>query len=174
MARTKKEGTTAIKKEVLKAKPASVSSETEMPDEYMAKKCKVVGTNIRYERKLRKFSIEDLAEYLELSPSYVGLLERGERCPSLKSLLKVCELFGSTPNDFLLEKRASNSKLSLAEERKSIHNNKHRTVLSVMQKLSDPELDFVISTMKSLKTMNKNAAAISGLELDSLTDSETE
>jgi transcriptional regulator with XRE-family HTH domain len=105
-----------------------------------------------------------LAEYLELSPSYVGLLERGERCPSLKSLLKICELFGSTPNDFLLEKKTAGAKLSLAEERKSSHSNKHRTVLSVMQKLSDPELDFVISTMKSLKTMNKNAAANSDFD----------
>lgn len=157
MSRLKKDVTDS-KKLNLPIKPASSSSEQDFPDEYMVKKCKTIGSNIRYERKLRKFSIEDLAEYLELSPSYVGLLERGERCPSLKSLLKICELFGSSPNDFLLEKKISASKLSLAEEKKSIHNNKYRTVLSIMQKLNDPELDFVISTMKSLKTMNKNIA----------------
>ena len=73
-------------------------------DGFLIDKCKTIGENVRIERRKRKFSIEDLANYIDLSSSYVGLLERGDRCPSLKSLFRLCELFQCEPND-LLSKR---------------------------------------------------------------------
>ncbi len=155
MSRPKKITNNEINKTTNK-KHDTPTSDQDLLDDYMIKKCRIIGANIRYERKIRRFSIEDLAEYLELSPSYVGLLERGERCPSLKSLLKVCELFGSTPNDFFLEKNDTSGKVSVSEgSRTSLYQNKLRTVYSLLQKLSDSELDFIIGTMKNLKNLNK-------------------
>ena len=137
----------------MKKRTSAKATGQDIPDEYMLKKCRVIGENIRYERKIRYFSIEDLAEYLELSPSYVGLLERGERCPSLKSLLKVCDLFGSTPDKFILEKPG---KTVLSEEHaKEPKDNQLKTIKSLSLKMDKAELDFVISVMKGVKTMRK-------------------
>jgi predicted transcriptional regulator len=49
----------------------------------MRAKCRVIGKNLRENRLLRKLTTEEIAERLELSVPYVGLLERGDRCPSL-------------------------------------------------------------------------------------------
>jgi len=40
---------------------------------------KVIGTNIKSERRLREVSREELAEILGLTISHIGLIERGER-----------------------------------------------------------------------------------------------
>jgi len=73
-------------------------------DAYMLARCKIIGRNVRLERKKRKITIDTLSESLELSASYVGLLERGDRCPSLKSVFRLCEVFDVKPNELLLGK----------------------------------------------------------------------
>lgn len=127
-------------------------------DAYMAAKCKIIGRNVRLERKKRKFSIDNLAECIELSASYVGLLERGDRCPSLKSLLKLCELFNVDPNELLLEK-PSGSKMSdtmntadISEEKRR---NNYSAVISLLHGLDEAELECVVTSVKALRKLRK-------------------
>lgn len=51
--------------------------------------CKLVGTRIRGFRKQRKLSQEELAEKSDLHPTYIGQLERGEKNPTIESILKI-------------------------------------------------------------------------------------
>lgn len=44
------------------------------------------GRNLRHCRQLLKLTQEDLGEKSELSPKYIGEIERGEKIPSLKTL----------------------------------------------------------------------------------------
>ncbi len=126
-----------------------------VPDAYLADVCKLIGRNIRANRKLRKFSIDNLADYLELSSSYVGLLERGERCPSLKTLLKICDLFSI---DFAeLFSQGTGDVKSIHEKGSASSNNKHKSVMSLIHKLGDNELEFVITVLKSMKNMQKSS-----------------
>ena len=46
-----------------------------------------IGKNIRKYRLMRKLRQEDLAEKADLSINYVGAIERGEKTPSLESLI---------------------------------------------------------------------------------------
>ena len=46
-----------------------------------------IGRNIRKYRLMKKMRQEDLAEKAELSVNYVGAIERGEKVPSLETLL---------------------------------------------------------------------------------------
>ena len=62
------------------------------------------STNLRYERKKRHFTMEYLAEITDLSISYIGLLERKDKTPSLETLVKLCNVFNLTPDDLLLPK----------------------------------------------------------------------
>lgn len=91
-----------------------------------------IGERIRKEREKSRLTRENLAEMLDLSPLYIGQLERGERQMSLDTLVKVSDhlhiptdylIYGSTPD---LEKelsrisallnRCSKNELSLIEE----------------------------------------------------------
>ena len=46
-----------------------------------------IGKYIRQYRTEKKMRQEDLAEKTDLSPNYIGMIERGEKIPSLESLI---------------------------------------------------------------------------------------
>lgn len=48
-----------------------------------------IGQNIRKYRKARQLRQEDLAELAGLSPNYIGLIERGEKSPSLEAFIAI-------------------------------------------------------------------------------------
>ena len=141
----KKHGSFKLKKSVLPSMPDEIAD--------LADKLLVIGHNVRRERKLRDFSIEQLAEYLELSPSYVGLLERGQRCPSLKIVFRLCELFGLMPNQLLLSAGGVSEKkdVLISEERRCSYSNKLKTVTSIINMMSEPEIDLVVNFSKGLR-----------------------
>ncbi|MBE5845014.1 MAG: helix-turn-helix transcriptional regulator [Butyrivibrio sp.] len=60
-----------------------------------------VGSRIRYHRKERKLSQEELAERSGLHPSYIGQLERGIKKPTIDSLYKITKGMDMSISDFL-------------------------------------------------------------------------
>ena len=53
-----------------------------------------IGRNIRQYRLKKKLRQEDLAEQTGLSTNYVGALERGEKVPSLETLITIVNTLG--------------------------------------------------------------------------------
>ncbi len=49
----------------------------------------IVGNNIRFHRTKQNISQEQLAEYSDLHPSYIGQLERGKKKPTIDTLYKI-------------------------------------------------------------------------------------
>jgi len=49
-----------------------------------------IGRNIRKYRSEKGLRQEDLAEKTGLSNNYVGMIERGEKTPSLETLIAIC------------------------------------------------------------------------------------
>ncbi len=60
-----------------------------------------VGSRIRYHRKERKMSQEELAEKSGLHPSYIGQLERGVKKPTIDSLYRITKGMDMSISDFL-------------------------------------------------------------------------
>lgn len=60
-----------------------------------------MGARIKKERQYRGLKQGDCARLLDLSGSYLGLVERGERMLSLDKVIRFCEVFGM-PADYLL------------------------------------------------------------------------
>ena len=60
-----------------------------------------IGKKIRQGRKALELTMEELAELAGISPSYMGLLERGERTPSLETLFGVAYVLGTTAAEIL-------------------------------------------------------------------------
>ena len=60
-----------------------------------------LGIRIREERKRLNFTQAQLAEVIDVSSTYMGAIERGERCPTLDTLIKIASSLSVTV-DYLL------------------------------------------------------------------------
>lgn len=49
----------------------------------------LLGQRLRQQRKRRGLTIEQLAEMIGLSKNYVSLIERGQKLPSMATLIKL-------------------------------------------------------------------------------------
>ena len=52
----------------------------------------LLGQRIREQRKAKGWTMEQFAEKVELSPNYVGDLERGNKIPSLETFIRIVEV----------------------------------------------------------------------------------
>lgn len=62
---------------------------------------KTVGQNIKKYRIEKGIKQEALAEMADLTPNYIGMLERGDKTPSLNTLVNIANALGIT-SDMLL------------------------------------------------------------------------
>lgn len=111
---------------------------------------KIIGSNIRYERKKRNLTIEDLAEIIGMAPGFLGLIERGQRGTSVKNLVKITEIFGLTLDqlitvDMQAYELGSNEPLKLNEG----YTKKVSTIINFIKAMNEPEIDYFISSIKS-------------------------
>jgi len=62
-----------------------------------------IGARIRQARKEKGYSQEKLAELCAISDTYLGRLERGEKQPSLDTLVRLTECLGVSLTDVLID-----------------------------------------------------------------------
>ena len=68
---------------------------------------KTAAERIKYYRKLCGMNQEELGDAVGISCKHISTLENGEATMGIDTLMKVCEAFGVTPNDILLEPEES-------------------------------------------------------------------
>jgi transcriptional regulator with XRE-family HTH domain len=111
---------------------------------------KIIGGNIRSERLQRNMSIDELAELLELTSGFVGLIERGRRGATAYNIYKLSEIFGLSV-DKLYATTGATSKVTVSEDTSS--KTKSRRLTSLAYDLADKEIDFLINTVKWLRQL---------------------
>lgn len=57
-------------------------------------KLDTIGKNIRKFREIKKLRQEDLAEKSDLTTNYIGMIERGEKIPSLETFINILNSLG--------------------------------------------------------------------------------
>ena len=62
---------------------------------------KAVGARIRYLRRAKNISQEELALQAGINPAYYGQVERGLKCPTIDTLYKIAKAMNVSPADFL-------------------------------------------------------------------------
>jgi len=134
--------------------------------EAIVKKALIFGENMRAIRKQRGFTTEAFATFMNISTAYVGLIERGERTPSLETFLRICEFFGEDPTAMLKENSAG---LAVRETKLAAKNisadkikNRHKMVNSMLDTFDPVELDHAVAMIKNFKNyveMRKNDEA---------------
>ena len=121
------------------------------PREFINEKARIIGENIRMSRKRKKLTASDLGKFLNISTAYVGLIERGERCPSLETFLQICNFFGKSAEEMLtcsskLEIDTSNPNHEYAE-----------MITSMLDSFDDDQLTHVNEMIKSFQVYAKAA-----------------
>lgn len=106
---------------------------------------KEIGIRIRSERLKNRLTIEKLCEMLEVSPSFIGLVERGESGISLEKLYKLTEIF-QVSADYLIKGIDSPHTNPQHQERSKI-----AILNTYLYDYTDEELDFVLDMLKFLK-----------------------
>ena len=104
---------------------------------------KAFGLRIRNLRKKKKFSQENLAEKSGLHPTYVGGVERGERNPSLESILKIASALEVSPGQ-LFRFEGVRTSLNLDDEIAG-------ELLAFMENLKSPTKRKILQTLKSVR-----------------------
>lgn len=62
---------------------------------------KCIGKRIREKRIERSWSQEELAEKANLSPVYIGMIERGEKIPRMETFIRLANILRVTSDDLL-------------------------------------------------------------------------
>ena len=134
-------------------------SSKEQTKAYLAEKYMAFGENMRIARKNKGIAAKDLAAFLGLSITYIGLIERGERTPSFEVFLRICDILGEssdkllTPDAFGLSSKAN----------KVIDNDMHSETAAAKRKVASgmlgtfsvSELEFVIKFITNFKAYCK-------------------
>ena len=114
----------------------------------------VIGNNIRVERTARNISIDELAEMLDLTPGFVGLIERGQRGTTSSTLLKMSEVFGMPIDKFFYPNKRTMRGI-IEESRAQKNQANYKKMESLISDFSDKEIDFTISMIKAVRAMNR-------------------
>jgi len=115
----------------------------------------IIGKNIRKYREEHSLSIDELAEMLNLSPAFIGLVERGKRGSKLENLIKLSEIFDIDLNNIIYS--PDRSTLEIAENiEDDDEEQKRKTLMALMYDLDEKELTFIILAIKNLKKLRNN------------------
>ena len=98
---------------------------------------KSIGERLRNEREKFGLTRESMADLVNLSPVYIGQLERGERQASLNTLMKVSDCF-NVSTDKILKGDSENIKL------------KTKNVISILEECSETELELIEKIIRTL------------------------
>ncbi len=109
---------------------------------------KIIGSNIRYERKRRGMTIDDFARIIGMAPGFLGLIERGQRGTSMANLVNIADFFGISMDRLIKEDISSGTSLKSPKMTKSEKDRK--ALLSMVSSLSDEKVQILAAVAKTL------------------------
>lgn len=107
----------------------------------------LLGQKIRNLRVTHHFSQADLAEQIEVSTNYIGQIERGDRKPSLETLVSLCNAL-HTSLDYLLSDSITQNDDQLSLD-----------ILSQLSQLSSEEKQYFYNVICSYIQMQKSLSS---------------
>ena len=109
---------------------------------------KNIGKKIRHLRLKNNLSIDELAAMLELSPAFIGLLERGQRGAKLDNLVKLSRIFEVDIKELLY---------STSDEIASVNEGNRQSKIDTLRTLSfdlsEKELDYLLASVRNIKKL---------------------
>lgn len=103
---------------------------------------KVLGEQIRYVRNLQHMSQEALAELCDISPSFMGHIERGTRKMSMETFVSIANAL-HVSTDYLLYSQSPNTDATITSIIETVRQNneaqydKYITIIRALAEISD-------------------------------------
>ena len=104
----------------------------------------LIGENIRKERVSRNISVDQLAKLLDITPGFMGLIERGQRGANPSTLLKLSEIFETTIDTFFYGREGSEQAIKTNDTEELLR----KQIASLVFDSDEDELEFIIATIK--------------------------
>ena len=120
---------------------------------------KVVGINIRAKRAEHHMTREELADKLNLSVSFVGCIERGDRGATCATLYKLHRIFGDPIDSFFTTSDANSGKNIIRFAEVKEHEDlraQRKKINNLLADATSEELDCVIAAILLLRRAAKN------------------
>lgn len=112
-----------------------------------------VGRKIRQLREERGLTLVDLGRKAGISYTHISEIERGNTCPSLKTISKLANVLGLSVTYFFTEKNGQPSQDQVTTQEKPAV--KAKSIVENIKELSQGELEFLggfLSLLNNLKT----------------------
>ena len=103
----------------------------------------IIGENIRKERIALGISMEKLSEIIDISPGFMGRIERGKQSVSFNKLLELANVFEVPISVFFYSGDDTSHTLKNSE--------KHIEIENLISGLKDRSLEFVVSMLKAIR-----------------------
>ena len=110
---------------------------------------KIIGANIRKLREDRNISIEELSAMLDLTPGFIGLIERGQRGTTSICLYNVAAVFGESIDNLYEINIDDNDKSAEIDQEKALR----QKVASIIFDFNKDELDYLIDSALGLRKL---------------------
>ena len=116
-----------------------------MENEEIIKLRLVMGSNLRKIRTTQKITIDELAHVMDLSPSFISLIERGDRGITSFNLRKLSEILNVSANEFFKEPQQGK-----IIKNKDKENFKLEQIEFYSKKMNKKEIEMAIKFMQGL------------------------
>ena len=112
----------------------------------------IIGKNMRREREYRNLTRDELAEMIDLTPSHLGLIERGDRGATAVTLSRLSRVLDISIDDLFAASKLVG--YSVQEEFTRGPTENQRKIASLTACLSDYEVEFVIHIIKGMISLS--------------------
>lgn len=97
-----------------------------------------LGKNIKYYRKIRGYTQEELAEKIGISTEFIKSIENKNKPPRLENFVKICEIL-NIPSDFLLKDESKVSEIYTID-----------LLMQEFDTFNDEERHFYVETLQNI------------------------
>lgn len=102
----------------------------------------IIGLRIRELRESMHESREKFSEKCDISPSFLSDIERGKKCPTAKTIYKICSAC-SVSSDYIILGHKSGFRKD--------------TAIELLQSFNEDDLEHVISILCELQALRKSS-----------------
>lgn len=106
----------------------------------------LLGKHIREKRKEKNYTLEQLAEKLDVSTTFIGQIERAKGIPSLETLVKIANVLETSTDSLLFGNLNS----------KSGNDHFMKKISELTETFTVSEKDFVLKTIESFNDYKKS------------------
>lgn len=96
-----------------------------------------IGKRIQSKRKACGITQEKLSEMIDVSPSYISEIERGNSISSLSTIAKISQVLDLSLDYLVFGINSSNSNITFSQILKSIPDDKHSLYISLCENIAN-------------------------------------